>query len=397
MTLPLLPSFVVAGFECSTPINRDHRRIDELALTQHDRFVREDYRLLREAGICAARDGVRWNRVDHKGRLDFSTALPFLKAAEAEGITVIWDLFHYGYPDDLDPFSDAFVARFADYCYAFARLFARRCRDVPFYTPVNEISYFAWAGGDQGIFAPHQNGRGPELKRQLARTTIAGMEAILAVDSRARFVHCEPLVRVVAPLDAPHLAGEADYFNYHFVHEAWDMIAGIKAPELGGCPRYLDILGVNYYGYNQWEHTRPHRVVGPEDPRHLPFAKMLCRLHQRYRKPMIVAETSSHADYRASWLRDIGEACLRALDCGVELHGLCLYPIMDMFDWHTTCDTLPLKMGLWELCPADDDAACLRRIAHEPALEELRRFQTRLTERLPALQAAPPILALARK
>ncbi|HZP82806.1 MAG TPA: hypothetical protein VFB21_14295 [Chthonomonadaceae bacterium] len=376
MTLPLLPSFVIAGFECSTPINRDLRRIDELALTQHDRHVREDYRRLRELGICAARDGVRWNLIDQGGRLDFSSVLPFVVAAEAEGITVIWDLFHYGYPDDLDIFSDDFIVRFADYAYAFARLIARRSDAVPFYTPVNEISYFAWAAGDEALFAPHARGRGPELKRQLARAAIAGMDAILAVDARARFVHCEPLCRVVAPLDAPHLAGEADYFNTHCVHEAWDMLGGIAAPELGGSPRHLDILGVNYYGYNQWEHQRPERVLAPNDPRRLPLSELLRQLHARYDRPLLISETSSHGEFRPSWLRETGEECLRALASGVDLHGLCLYPIVDMFDWHDFRE--PLGMGLWELCPAEHDAECLERLLHEPTVVELRRLQARV-------------------
>jgi beta-glucosidase/6-phospho-beta-glucosidase/beta-galactosidase len=374
MTLPLLPSFVIAGFECSTPINSDHRRIDELALTQHDRYMREDYRLLRELGIYAARDGVRWPLVDQRGHYDFCSVLPFLEAAEAEGITVIWDLFHYGYPDDLDPFQDAFDVRFADYCYAVARLIQRRSRAVPFYTPVNEISYFAWAGGEVGQFAPHAHGRGAELKRRLARAAIAGMNAILAVDPRARFVHCEPMVRVVAPNDAPHLAEEAEYFNYHYVHEAWDMLGGIQAPELGGSPRHLDILGVNYYGYNQWEHQRPHNIVGPDDPRHIPLAQLLQTLYARYGRPLLIGETSSHGELRPSWLRMIGEECLRALACGVDLHGLCIYPILDMFDWHSAGE--PLGMGLWELCPARHDAQCLTRVAHEPTLHELRRLQS---------------------
>ncbi len=381
MTLPLLPSFIIAGFECSTPINRDYRRIDELALTQHDRYVHEDYRRLSELGICAARDGVRWNLVDQRGHLDFSSVLPFLEAARAEGITVVWDLFHYGYPDDLDPFEDDFIVRFADYCYAFARLAARHSDAIPFYTPVNEISYFAWAGGDQGLFAPHARGRGPELKRQLTRASIAGMDAILAVDPRARFVHCDPLVHVVAPADAPHLAGEAEYFNYHFVHEAWDMLAGIKAPELGGNPRYLDIIGANYYGINQWEHQRPNSVLAPDDPRRVPFAELLKRLYARYRRPIIVSETSSQGELRAGWLREIGEECLHALDSGVDLHGLCIYPVMDMFEWHEHSGE-PLRMGLWELCRADHDHACLERIAHEPAVCEIRRLQARAQRRL---------------
>ncbi len=376
MTLPLLPSFMIAGYECSTPINRYHRRIDELALTQHDRHVRQDYARMRQLGICAARDGVRWNLIDQGGRLDFRSVLPFLDAAEAEGITVIWDLFHYGYPDDLDPFGEEFITRFADYCYAFARRVRRRSSDVPFYTPVNEISYFAWVAGDQGDFAPHTSGCGPQLKRQLARASIAGMDAILAVDSRARFVHCDPLCRVVAPLEAPHLADEAEYFNYHCVHEAWDMLGGYKEPELGGSPRHLDIIGVNYYGYNQWEHQRPHNVLAPDDSRRKPFAELLLDLYARYQRPLILSETSSHADFRPAWLRDIGAECLRALEAGVDLHGLCLYPILDMFDWHDDGGD-PLGMGLWELCP-DEDGDCLERVEHRATLAELRRLQRRV-------------------
>src|SRR5437762_10734904 len=59
-----------------------------------------------------------------------------------------------------------------------------------------------------------------------------------------------------------HLEGEAKYFNFRCVHEAWDMIGGLLEPELVGSPRLLDIIGVNYYGHNQREHQRPHSIVG---------------------------------------------------------------------------------------------------------------------------------------
>lgn len=376
MTLPLLPSFFMAGFECSTPINRERRRIDELELTQHDRYVREDYRRMKELGILAARDGARWNLIDQKGRLNFESVLPFIEAAEKEDVTIIWDLFHYGYPDDLDPFDDEFIYRFADYCYAFARLIAQRSDTIPFYTPVNEISYFSWAAGSEALFAPHCTDRSFELKRQLARASIMGIDAILSVDKRARFVHCDPLVHAAVPFDAPHLEEEVRHFNYHVVHEAWDMIAGIKEPELGGSMRHLDIVGVNYYGYNQWEHQNPDVIIGPGDPRHVPFSELLMRLHQRYNRPIMFTETSSHGDFRASWLRDIGTECLRAMREGVDLHGICLYPILDMFDWHGTHE--PKSMGLWELCRAEHDEACWERVLHEPLVTELRRLQSRV-------------------
>src|ERR1041385_2292001 len=116
---PLIPSFLIGGFECSSPINRNGVRIDEICMTEHDRYLREDYRRLRQLGMRTAREGVRWNIVDQAGQLDFCSARPFIEAAEDEGLTIIWDLFHYGYPDDVDPFHPAFVNRFSDYSRAF--------------------------------------------------------------------------------------------------------------------------------------------------------------------------------------------------------------------------------------------------------------------------------------
>jgi hypothetical protein len=370
----LFPSFFAAGFECSTPINFDRTRIDELASTGHDLDVRADYRRLRSCGIRTARDGVRWNLVDCAGSLDFSTALPFVAAAEREGITVIWDLFHYGYPDDLDPFDSTFVERFAAYCYAFARLLVERGHGEEiagasgwrFYTPVNEISFFAWAGGEVGIFAPFQIGRGADLKRRLAEAAIAGIDAIRAADPRARIVNCDPMVRVVAPLDAPWLEEQADYFNAHYVCEAWDMLAGQVCPELGGSPQHLDIVGVNYYGVNQWEHQRHDSVLHENDPRRAPFSSLLYELYDRYRRPLFVAETSSCGDDRSRWLTNIHAECLRAMEAGVDLHGVCLYPILGMTDWHTG-DYRP--MGLWD---RDESGG---RAIHAPLREALRELQ----------------------
>ena len=45
--------------------------------------------------------------------------------------------------------------------------------DVPFFTPINEISFFAWAAGEVGWFYPYGKNRGGEVKRQLIRAAIA--------------------------------------------------------------------------------------------------------------------------------------------------------------------------------------------------------------------------------
>src|SRR5215213_2830325 len=101
-------SFFLAGFECATGYNCHGAWIDQVAATNHDLHVDEDYRRLREVGIFAAREAIRWPLVDRGARrYDFSTVAPFLRASRENGVEVIWDLFHYGYPDGVDLFDEA--------------------------------------------------------------------------------------------------------------------------------------------------------------------------------------------------------------------------------------------------------------------------------------------------
>src|SRR3569833_2634341 len=94
-------SFWMGGFECSSHINSKRRRLDMTAAVQHDRFCADDYRRLREAGILTARDGLRWHLIGRGGEYVWSSWIPMLKAAIEDGIQVIWDLFHYGWPEGL--------------------------------------------------------------------------------------------------------------------------------------------------------------------------------------------------------------------------------------------------------------------------------------------------------
>ena len=151
----MLRSFFFAGFECATGYNAGGEWIDQIAATQHDKYVDEDYRRLREVGIQTAREGIRWPYVDFRGHLDFSSVIPFVKAASKHQMEIIWDLFHYGYPEDLDPFGEEFRKRFAAYCYAAAKFLLVHHEGPYYFTPVNEPSYISWAAGDMGRFAPH--------------------------------------------------------------------------------------------------------------------------------------------------------------------------------------------------------------------------------------------------
>src|SRR4051812_35171869 len=115
-------SFWMGGFESSCHVNEAGVRLDMLQATQHDRFVVQDYRGLRTMGLGGARDTVRWHRVEvAAGVFDFSSVDPYVQAADDAGVEVVWDLLHYGWPDGLDIYSDAFVTRFAGFCAATAR------------------------------------------------------------------------------------------------------------------------------------------------------------------------------------------------------------------------------------------------------------------------------------
>jgi hypothetical protein len=105
-------SFFLAGFECSGHKLRNGKRLDLIAATGQDRFCECDYGRLSKIGVKTTRDGVRWHLIErHVYEYDFSSLTPMLKAARANGMQVIWDLFHYGWPDDLDIFSSEFNPR----------------------------------------------------------------------------------------------------------------------------------------------------------------------------------------------------------------------------------------------------------------------------------------------
>jgi hypothetical protein len=324
-------SFFLGGFECSSHRRSDSRRLDLLASTGHDRLAGKDYNILSQHGIRAVRDGLRWHLIETRpGHYEWDSFLPMLRAANAAGTRVIWDLCHYGYPDDLDIWSPAFIDRFARFAAAVASVVMNESEHVPAYCPVNEMSFWAWAGGEVGRFNPGDRGRGAELKRQLVRATIAAIDAVRTVDPRARFITAEPLIHVEAGLgDEDHVRRAQTYCQAQY--EALDILCGAKEPGLGGAPKYLDIVGLNYYPDNQWYHDGPTIPMGHHAYR--PLHEMLSEAHRRYRRPLLIAETGAEGYGRPSWLHYVCSEVHAALDAGVPIEGICLYPIADYPGW----------------------------------------------------------------
>lgn len=360
-------SFFLGGFECSTHRRADGRRLDLLAGTGHDRWAEQDYRALQPHGIRTVRDGLRWHLIERcPGEYDWSSFLPQLRAARVTGTQVIWDLCHYGWPDDLDIWRPRFVERFARFAAAAARLVREESDDTAFYSPINEISYWAWAGGDHARINPVAQGRGAELKHQLVRASIAAIEAIREVDPRARFIQVDPAIHIRSRNDRPGPQREAENARQG-QFEAWDMLCGKAWPGLGGRPEYLDILGINYYSDNQWYLGGPTIERGHPDYR--PFAGILAELHQRYARPLLIAETGAEGDQRAEWLRYVSDQVELARERGVPVEGICLYPILDYPGWE---DDRHCPTGL--LGFADHSG---RRPVDADLAEELKRQQLR--------------------
>jgi beta-glucosidase/6-phospho-beta-glucosidase/beta-galactosidase len=368
-------SFWMGGFEAATHINGAGRRLDMLAATQHDRQVDGDYELLKSVGIRTVRDAVRWHLIERDGQFDFSSLAPMVVAANRHGMQVMWTLLHYGIPDGLDFFSPEFPGRFARFAAEVGRFIQRQTKRIPVYTPINEISFLSWAAGEVGWFWPFAIGHGRELKAQLVRAAVAACDALWSVDRRARVVHVDPLIHIVAPAMQPELSDVAEHYR-HSQFESWDMLAGVRSPELGGHPRYLDVMGVNFYYSNQWEHfgERLRWEDTPRDRRWRPFHRMLAEVYDRYRRPLFVAETSHIGVGRPEWLREISAELWSAHEEGIPLEGVCLFPIIDRMDWNDEHHWH--NSGLWDLVRSPDGV--LERVLHPEYAEELRRSQALL-------------------
>src|ERR1051325_5544366 len=103
---PLFRSFWMGGFECSSHINAHGVRLDMTAAVGHDVCASADYRRLADLGMLTARDGLRWHLIEQApGKFDFGSVAAQVDAAAQAGVQVIWDLFHYGYPEHVEIFS----------------------------------------------------------------------------------------------------------------------------------------------------------------------------------------------------------------------------------------------------------------------------------------------------
>ena len=134
------------------------------------------------------------------------------------------------------------------------------------------------------------------------------MEAILAIDPAARFVHADPVINVITDSTRPHDAPAAEGHRLA-QYQAWDMIAGKAWPQIGGPPLAYD------------------------HPLSRPLHAILADAYARYGRPIFIAETGIEGSARPAWLRMILREVKIAQSLGVPVEGVCLYPILDHPGW----------------------------------------------------------------
>lgn len=374
-----LKSYWIGGFEGASHKNSSGKRLDMVHATQHDLLVDSDYEMLKNAGIHVVRESVRWHIIERHGHFDFSSVEPMLRAANEHGVQIIWTLCHYGWPDDLDLFSPEFISRFVRFVKGAAQFIADHSNAEPIYSPINEISFICWAVCHSDLMFPYAikgKGRDHELKRQLVRAAIEAIEALREIDPRTRIIHVDPIIHVIAPPGRADLEKDAEATR-NSMYQAWDMIRGSCDEDLGGKPEYLDIIGVNYYHSNQWEYLSNDRLYWHlNDSRRVSLSHLLKEVYDRYQIPLLIGETSHVGQGRPQWIQEIAQEAKIAQQMGVPLEGICLYPIVDRFDWEN--ENHWHNSGLWDM--EMDGKGILHRVINQPYFDAFLDAQDYLSK-----------------
>jgi beta-glucosidase/6-phospho-beta-glucosidase/beta-galactosidase len=373
-------SFFQAGFECSSHRRRDGVRIDLIRATGHDKHVLRDYRLCHELGFRTLRDGLRWHLIEKSpGNFDWASWLPALEAAEAIGLEVIWDLFHYGSPDHVNQAAGDFPQRFTEFALAALEVQQSVTGRAPLVCPLNEINFLSWAV-EVGYFPCPGAEEVGWFKRQLVRTAIQSATAIRKQWPKATIVWAEPLVHI-----APHSHRRPEVRAAEAARQgqfqSYDWILGKAEPELGGNETLADMVGLNFYPHNQWYLDGPTIPMGHHEYR--PLADMLVEVAERYGKPIFLSETGAEHSGRASWFHYVCSEVREAIRRGADIRGICWYPITAYPGWDNSRHA---EAGLLSTITSDGGRHVDERLFEE--MQAQRALFERVGDRRPKLAAS---------
>jgi len=397
-----------------------HRRLDEYELMDHYRLWREDIDRVAELGVKTLRYGIPWYRVNPEpGAFDWSWTDEVLDyMVRTKGLTPIVDLMHYGTPLWLDDHfvNASYPRRVAEYASAFAERYRPLIRH---YTPLNEPAVTAAYCGRDGRWPPYLRGDDGFVKVLLAlvRGLAETAEALRAAQPEAVLVHVEDVgIEFAASADLLDLAAASQARRFlpldlacglvgpdHPSH-GWLLANGATEFELrelvARSPRW-DVLGVNFYPWSNRRFARRRDgsvAVGRDRSRAgTALSPLLRMVHDRYRLPLMVTETSSAGDHseRARWMDETLSAVRQARAEGIPVLGYTWFPMFTMIEWKYRWSRKGLEdhllhLGLWDVTPREG------RLDREPT-PLVNRYRRHIADALgsvgevdfPALSALP--------
>lgn len=95
--------------------------------------------------------------------------------------------------------------------------------------------------------------------------------------------------------------------------------------------------------------------------------------YERYKKPLFISGTGHFGTGRVEWLEEIMAECLISKNNGVDVKGICNYPLTDRPDWDDF--TSYSECGIWDL----DEGS--NRIPHQEYIDAVIKAQTYLTNK----------------
>lgn len=362
-------SFWWAGFECADHVNAFGNRVDMIDLTGHNKRLREDFLNVKSLGIATVREGIRWSRVERKAfTYEWTEVEEVIRTSQEINLQIIWDICHFGFPDDLTPLHPMFARRFAHLCKAFVEFYRGIVPNGELIvTPINEVSFLSWLGGDARGTSPYCVNLGWEVKYALMRAYIEGIEGMKEVDPTVKILTTEPLVNIVPKDPADARCAAQAHERHEEQYQVLEILTGKMCPELRGKPEYLDMVGVNFYYHNQWtneEHEFLPWGDTPPHPKWKPLSFLLQEVFLKYGRPIVITETSHPGADRLPWLRMVAGQCEAVRSIGLPLYGCCIYPVIDRPDWDFPGNEWH-HSGLWDI----HNPATQERIPMEDLLE----------------------------
>jgi beta-glucosidase/6-phospho-beta-glucosidase/beta-galactosidase len=399
----------MTGFECST---FPQIGMDELALTQHDRFWGSDILRAHEAGCRVIRYGIRWHMVNPRPRQwDWTSLDGPMELMRHLGMEPIVDLFHFGVPEWMG--NSVMSSMFPDLQAELCREFARRYPWVRWYTPTNEPYIMAQFGGEYGVWFPFQHGPQNFITalRNVARGVCEGWAEITRERPDARMMISDTC-EYHHPLDEGARA-HTDRANERrfLMHELYSGRVGDDHPLRGyllanGMPESdlwwfqenpapLDVVGLDHYPHSehQWRTGERGELVDETRPIELQLgpAELSRQYFRRLGRPLLFAETGAPGDdaHKIWWLDRLVNEVRQVRSEGIPVIGITWWGLIDQIDWSSGLRRFDYHVDATGLYDLRWEGGRLERVPNG-ALGAWRRYSGRpIQETVGSLAAVP--------